>query len=268
MDGVEIAKCLDCVRKTAEEAGSLIYANWRLPKTVNELKQHDIKLKLDVETQQLITNRLLGAYPNFALFGEEGQTGDAKAAYRWVVDPIDGTVNFAFDIPHACVSIALQERTDSGSYQTILGAIYDPFCREIWTATIHEPAKLNGEDIHVSSRSSLSETVVSVGFAKLQANLNLSMNAMMKLTSHVRKIRIMGSAALDLAYVASGRLDMYLEAGVRLWDIAAGGFILERAGGSFHRILIPNGEPETYKLIASNGLFLNELKDYLGTSFE
>jgi myo-inositol-1(or 4)-monophosphatase len=110
--------------------------------------------------------------------------------------------------------------------------------------------------------------VISVGFSKLQSNLNVSMDAMVKLTSQVRKVRIMGSAALDLAYVACGRLDAYLESGVRLWDIAAGGFILERAGGKFHHVPIPHGEFESYKLAASNGKISDELQTYLGKLFD
>lgn len=267
MDNVQIARCLNSVCVVAEEAGALIRSNWLHPKTINELKKHDIKLKLDVETQQLITQRLQALYPEIALLGEEGCTGNTNADYRWVVDPIDGTVNFAFDIPHACVSIALQQKQLS-AYQTILGVVYDPFCHELWTATQDEPAKLNRMPIHVSNRSTLSETIISIGFAKLQHNVNITMEAMMQLTSQVRKIRIMGSAALDLVYVASGRLDAYLEAGVRLWDIAAGGFIIERAGGTFQHLLITNAEPETYKIMASNGRLTQELQSYLGHSFD
>lgn len=267
MDNVQIARCLNNVCAVAEEAGAFIRANWLHPKTVNELKQHDIKLKLDVETQQLITQRLLALYPDIALFGEEGCTGNPSATYRWVVDPIDGTVNFAFDIPHACVSIALQQKQSSG-YQTILGVVFDPFCHELWTATRDEPAKLNRIPIHVSNRSSLGETVISIGFGKLQHNVNITMDAMAQLTSQVRKIRMMGSAALDLVYVASGRLDAYIEAGVRLWDIAAGGFIIERAGGQFHHSLIPDAEPETYKIVATNGHLCKELHPYLDHSFD
>lgn len=267
MDAMELGICLERVIKTAREAGQMFFSQWRRPKTINEVKQHDIKLQLDVETQQLIQKRLLEAYPDIPLLGEEGSHKKITAPFRWVVDPIDGTVNFAFDIPHACVSIALQRREGTG-YETILGVIYDPFCNEIWTATTYDAPRLNGDEFRVSDRSSLSHAVISVGFSKLQSNLNVSMDAMVKLTSQVRKVRIMGSAALDLAYVACGRLDAYLESGVRLWDIAAGGFILERAGGKFHHVPIPHGEFESYKLAASNGKISDELQTYLGKLFD
>lgn len=254
MNERDLKACLDVVCKVALKAGDLMYANWRLPKQVNEVKQHDIKLALDVKCQELISSELKKFYPEFALFGEEGCEGATNAPYRWVVDPIDGTVNFVFEIPHACTSIALQKLDNQGVYQTILGVVYEPFCKEMWTATRDEVAMLNGKAIHSSERNTLEESVISVGFAKMQKNVNLSLEAMARLTSQVRKVRIMGSAALDLTYVATGRLDAYLEAGVRLWDIAAAGFILEKAGGHFGKTLLtgPTAEPESYKVDATN----------------
>jgi myo-inositol-1(or 4)-monophosphatase len=181
------------------------------------------------------------------------------------VDPIDGTVNFAYGIPHACVSIALQQRARARSpgvyedgYETILGVVYDPFCGELWTAVRGEPARLNGRTIRVSARSRLSEAVLSIGFAKTRENLQASLPYFMELTHRVRKLRIMGSAALALTYTASGRFDAYIERGIRLWDIAAGGFIIERAGGEFWHEPIPG--KYAYRMIASNGLLRRWLR--------
>src|SRR3954452_19362061 len=120
-------------------------------KRANEVTQHDIKLELDVRSQKVIERTLRSAFPNVALLGEEGVAGKSDAEYRWVVDPIDGTVNFTYGIPHACVSIALQQHIASPSaagypdgYQTLLGVVYDPFCDEMWTALRGQPARLNG----------------------------------------------------------------------------------------------------------------------------
>src|SRR5207247_325629 len=114
--------------------------------------QHDIKLELDVRSQKLIEKTLRAAFPQVALLGEEGVAGDPNAEYRWVVDPIDGTVNFAYTIPHACVSIALQKRAAvskppayADGYQTLIGVVYDPFCDELWTAIHGRPARMNGK---------------------------------------------------------------------------------------------------------------------------
>src|SRR4051812_10802722 len=126
----------------ALQAGQLLAANLHSPKKINDEIQHDIKLELDVRTQKLIERHLHKVFPQAAILGEEGVSGDAKAEYRWVIDPIDGTVNFAYSIPHACVSIALQERAPESpgvtrdGYQTIAGVVHDPFVNETWTATL------------------------------------------------------------------------------------------------------------------------------------
>ena len=251
----------------AREAGALMRKNWRTPKRINATHRHDLKLELDVRCQKRITTRLRRAFPDIALLGEEGVTGQAQAPTRWVVDPIDGTVNFAFEIPHACVSIALQTRPDGPrqsdeDYTSILGVVYDPFCDELWTAIRGHPARLNGRIIHASPRTRLSQTIVAIGFGKLEGNLERMLPAVANLMNRVRKIRVMGSAALELVYVASGRLDAYVEAGVRLWDIAAGGLILECAGGDFwHRPLPGN---LNYRILANNGHLRRSLLRYCG----
>ena len=208
--------------------------NLLLPKKINEAHQHDIKLDLDVRCQKLIENKLRSAAPQFAILGEEGIQGDPLSSDRWVVDPIDGTVNFTYGIPHACVSIALQQRVNrkiataqpDSAFETVAGVVYDPFTNETFTAVRGEPARLNGEPIVVSSRTRLNECIVSIGFAKSAASLESMLPHFNVLVHKVRKIRMMGAAALALVYVAAGRFDAYIEGGIRLWDIAAGGLIL------------------------------------------
>lgn len=242
----------------AKEAGALMRKNLRLPKRINESQQHDIKLELDVRAQKLIETRLKRAFPKHAILGEEGITGDPEAGDRWVVDPIDGTVNFTYGIPHACVSIALQRRADgTGDFETLLGAVYDPFLNELFTATRSGPAKLNGKPIQVSARAKLSEAIVSIGFAKTAASLERMLPHFTELVHKVRKVRIMGAAALALTYVAAGRFDGYVEGNVRLWDIAAGGLILERAGGDFFHE--PSGPDYAYRIVANNGKLRKKL---------
>ncbi|MBI1177532.1 inositol monophosphatase [bacterium] len=246
----------------AKNSGELMRRNFHSAKKINEEIQHDIKLELDVRSQKMIERTVLKAFPETAVLGEEGTVGDLGAAHRWVVDPIDGTVNFAYGIPHACVSIALQKRiagTGSDSidptgadFQTVLGVVYDPFCDELWTATATGPARLNGRKISVSRRTKLREAIVAIGFAKYKWSMSATLPVFDLLIHRVRKIRIMGSAALALTYVASGRMDAYLEGGIRLWDIAAGGLILERAGGDFWNKPLP-GREFSYELNANNG---------------
>jgi myo-inositol-1(or 4)-monophosphatase len=182
-----------------------------------------------------------------------------------VVDPIDGTVNFAYGIPHACVSIALQQRAQTpgvaeyeDGYQTLVGVVYDPFCDELWTAIRGQAARLNGKIIRVSKRRKLREAIVSIGFAKTREDLEATLPYFIDLVHQVRKLRIMGSAALALTYVASGRFDAYIERGLRLWDIAAGGLIVECAGGEFWQEAIPGNH--AYRMLASNGLLRRLLR--------
>ncbi len=253
--------------KAAKAAGALMRRNLRADKKINSATQHDIKLELDVRCQKTIERMLRSAFPKVAVLGEEGALGDIESEYRWVVDPIDGTVNFTYGIPHACVSIALQRRaaTHHASrvthYETLVGVVYDPFCNELWTAIHGSRAYLNGKVIRVSTRSRLNEAIIAVGFAKYKRTLNLMLPVLNRLIHRVRKIRVMGSAALAMTYVANGRMDAYLEPGIRLWDIAAGGLILECAGGDFWHEPMPG--QYTYRIMANNGLIRRKLERWV-----
>jgi myo-inositol-1(or 4)-monophosphatase len=251
-------RALDCATAAARAAGRLMRREQAAPKKINSQSQHDIKLELDVRCQKLIEKTLLRAFPESAVLGEEGVAGRAGAPLRWVVDPIDGTVNFTYGIPHACVSIALQQRLPSGEFSTIVGVVYDPFCDELWSAIRAAPARLNGKVIHASRRKDLAESIVAIGFSKSEASLNENLPVFNALVRRVRKIRMMGAAALALVYVASGRFDAYIESGISLWDIAAGGLILECAGGEFWHRPLPSGTQ--YRMIANNGLLRAKLE--------
>ena len=237
----EQQRALTTATAAARAAGTLMRQNLSRPKRVNEATQHDIKLELDVRCQKLIERTLRKAFPDIAILGEEGILGDPTAALRWVVDPIDGTVNFTYGIPHACVSIALQMRDDKSphagdplrGYTTLVGVVYDPFLDELWTAVRGGPARLNGKVIHVSDRARLDEAIVAMGFAKYTKTLALMLPVFNRLVHRVRKVRLLGAAALSMTWTANGRLDAYIENGVRLWDVAAGGLIVECAGGEF-----------------------------------
>ena len=235
----------------ARAAGALMRANHFSPKRVNEATQHDIKLELDVRCQKLIERTLRRAFPAIPILGEEGILGDPEAAVRWVVDPIDGTVNFSYGIPHACVSIALQARTRAG-FRSLVGVVYDPFTDELWTAIRGGPARLNGTVVRPSQRRRLSDAVVSIGFSKSRSAMEKTLPYFNWLARRVRKIRMLGAAALGLTYVASGRLDAYIERGINLWDVAAGGLIIECAGGKFWVEPLP-GQLHRFRMVASNG---------------
>ena len=246
--------------RAARAAGKVMRDNWHKPKRVKLDDAHDVKLELDVRCQQLIEKILRAAFPQIPLLGEEGDSGDVRAEYRWVVDPIDGTVNYFYGMPHAGVSIALQvqsPRSKAQSHETVVGVIYDPFTDEIWTTIKGEPTRLNGRIVRVSNRSELAETVLAMGFSKNRENMDKSLPHLNRLARRVKKIRVLGSAALELAWVASGRLDVYIERTINLWDVAAGQLLVENAGGEFYALPAPGGK---MRMCASNGRLRTKLK--------
>ncbi|MCF7668235.1 MAG: inositol monophosphatase [Verrucomicrobia bacterium] len=265
MNGIDLTQTLNIAVDAAKTAGLLLKQNLTSQKIADSVSQYDIKLELDTRCQDLIHKHLHTRFPDIDFLGEEGERADFKNQYRWVVDPIDGTVNFAYGIPHACVSIALQEsiqsNTGENTFHTVVGVVYDPFCDELWTGIRGGEGRLNGTPIRVSDRDSLDETVISIGFAKLDPTLRKLLPKLDAIVPKVRKVRIMGSAALDLVYVATGRLDAYWECGVRLWDIAAGGLILECAGGEFWNKQL-SGDLK-YLIIASNGRIRDQLQQLI-----
>ena len=251
--------------------------NWHAPKKVKLAEAHDIKLELDVRCQALIEKILAAAFPQIPVLGEEGDTGDVNAEYRWVIDPIDGTVNYFFGMPHAGVSIALQAKGDKWrvtsdrtktrgakkpvtgrlSHVSIVGVIYDPFTDELWTTVRGQPTRLNGKIVRVSNRDRVEDAVIAMGFSKSKSNLRKCLPYLNAISRRARKLRIMGSAALELAYVASGRLDAYIERTINLWDVAAGQLLVENAGGEFYAVPAPKGK---LRMCASNGRLRKKLQ--------
>ena len=237
----------------ARAAGELLRANFGQELDVTAFKAHDIKLDLDVRSQDLITARIFADFPNHALYGEEGVAGNQDSEYQWIVDPIDGTVNYFYSIPHFCISIALRHRMEMQ-----LGVIYDPMRDELWEVEAGGVPLLNGKPCKVSPRTSLPEAIVSVGLSKDLAGISAAAPRIIQYAQRVRKCRVMGSAALDLAYVACGRLDAYIEQSVSLWDVAAGKILVEQAGGKFEMRSHDN-HPDKVAVQASNGRFSLEL---------
>ncbi len=236
---------LDTAVRAARGAGALLRGHFGQAATVNLATAHDIKLALDVEAQELIFAEILKSFPDHALFGEEGLGGNSASDYQWIVDPLDGTVNYFYGIPHFCVSVALRH-----GKKIIAGAIYDPMVDELWTAEEGAPPLRNGEPIQVSDRTRLGDAVVIVGLSRTAENKSAAMPVMLDMIDRSRKCRFMGSAALAMAYVASGRVDAYMEPGISLWDIAAGILLVESAGGVVR--LSPRGS-ENYSIVAMSG---------------
>jgi myo-inositol-1(or 4)-monophosphatase len=239
---------LDAAEKAALAAGKLLCENFQRKKHVKAVAAHDIKLEIDIQAQELIGKLLLQEFPGHALYGEEGIVGDQSSDYQWIVDPLDGTVNYFYGIPHFCVSIALRLRNE-----IIAGVIYDPIRNEMWAGQKGEISKLNGSPIHVSNRTKLAEAVISVGLSKTGETIDTNFPLLEQMIHRVRKCRVFGSAALDMAYVACGRFDAYIETGISLWDVAAGWLLVENACGTVDLQPRKNMK-DKYSIVASSGL--------------
>ena len=239
---------LSAAENAALAAGKLLRESFRQRQRVKAVAAHDIKLEIDDQAQELISKLLLQEFPAHALYGEEGVVGDQSSDHQWIVDPLDGTVNYFYGIPHFCSSIAL--RLDN---QIVVGVIYDPIRDEMWAGQKGEVSKLNRSPIHVSNRAELAEAVISIGLAKTGETINTNFPLLQQMIHRVRKCRVLGSAALDMAYVACGRLDAYIETGISLWDIAAGCLLVENAGGTVDLRPRENMK-DKYSIVASNGL--------------
>jgi myo-inositol-1(or 4)-monophosphatase len=227
-------------------AGRLLRENFGRPLEVDAMHAHDIKLELDRRTQKLIEDHLLARYPDHAILGEEGRrggTGDCE----WIIDPLDGTVNYFYGLPHFATTIAVR-RND----ELLAGVIHDPLRGETWTVELGGPALLNGQPVRVSERTDLADCIVSMGVSKTIDTINSTLPVFSRAIRRVKKMRMLGSAALDIAYVATGRLDAYIESSIGLWDIAAGVLLVRAAGGRVELTPHP-GSTDKFSIAATSG---------------
>lgn len=243
--------------EAARRAGDLQIRGFSRAQQVTGTEPHDIKLRMDLQSQQLIARILLRQFRESEILGEEGTIRRAHARYRWIVDPLDGTANYFYGVPLFSISIACQKRTSTG-WRTEAAAVFDPLRKEMFTATRNSPALLNGRRIHAARRSRISEAMMVIGIFKDPANIERSMKLIRHFVHRTKKLRHMGSAALNACYVACGRFDAYLEPGVKLWDVEAGRLIIEQAGGVCE--LTPTTEEMSRDIFAASRAICPELR--------
>jgi myo-inositol-1(or 4)-monophosphatase len=228
---------LTVAREAAHQAGALLRANWLQPKTI-ETKTDivDLVTNVDKAADALITGILHARFPTHRVVAEESAVSGQESSYRWYIDPLDGTTNFAHGFPHFAVSIALTHEL-----RTIVGVVHDPLRNETFCACRGQGATLNGAAIRVSSATTLDQALILTGFPydrRQRSEFYLRFyQAFMVRTQGVRRT---GSAALDLCYVACGRADAFWEWRLHPWDTAAGSLIVEEAGGMMSDF---SGEP-------------------------
>jgi myo-inositol-1(or 4)-monophosphatase len=221
----------------------------------------DLVSEADLASEQAIKALLAARRPDDGFVGEEGGSEQGTSGLSWVVDPLDGTVNFLFGIPQWCVSVAVEDGEG-----TVAGAVYDPNRGELFTATRGGRAMLDGPEGKVelrgSEREDLATAMVATGFAYDAKVRAAQSKVLARAASKVRDIRRFGSAALDLGWTASGRFDAYFERTVKPWDIAAGALICERAG---LRVLdLPEHEDLPYGILAAPEALAEELLELVG----
>jgi myo-inositol-1(or 4)-monophosphatase len=223
------AKLLEIAVGCCEEAGALLRARFegdRRRGVASKSTPTDLVSEADLVSERAIAERLARLRPGDGVLGEEGDEQQGRSGLRWVVDPLDGTINFLFGIPQWCVSVAVQDR----AAVTLAGAVFDPCRDEMWTAQAGGVAKLNGLQIEGPSTSEMSTAMIATGFAYDAEVRTAQGEVFARLIPKVRDIRRFGSAALDLTWTAAGRYDAYFERSVKLWDVAAGALVCQQAG--------------------------------------
>jgi myo-inositol-1(or 4)-monophosphatase len=241
------------MQKLAREAGALLLSYFG--KVAIEYKgDADLVTKADRSAEELIVARIRKQWPAHDLIGEEGSRTETGSDYRWYIDPLDGTTNFAHGFPVFCVSMGLEYKNE-----LIAGVVYDPTRDEMFAAEKGSGSRLNAKTIHVSRTSRMAESLLGTGFPSHKRHKNPNIQFYHQITLRSHGVRRAGSAALDLCYVASGRFDGFWEFNLNSWDTAAGVLVVREAGG---RITNFSGEPfaiDSREVLATNGLLHAEM---------
>jgi myo-inositol-1(or 4)-monophosphatase len=231
----------------------------------------DLVTVADRTAEKLIRERLAVAFPEHGVYGEEGTRERMAGEFRWYVDPLDGTTNFAHGFPHFCVSLGLEQRppnTVSDRDGTLVAAvIYDPMRNELFTAERGRGARLNGKPIHVSSIPVLAESLIATGFPSCKRHDSPNVHFYQEFTLRSHGVRRAGSAALDLAYVACGRLEAFWEFNLNPWDTAAGILLVEEAGGLVTDFAGHPFQLNSHETLATNALIHDELLGFFRDLF-
>jgi myo-inositol-1(or 4)-monophosphatase len=247
-----MANFLDAAIEIAREAGEVLMAQRGV---AFELKgEHDLVTAADRASETLVIQRLRQRFPEHGIYAEEGGRAALEAPLRWYIDPLDGTTNFAHGYPMWNVTLALAK-----NQEVIAGVVYDPLNRELFTAERGAGARLNGAPIHVSKAPNLNESLVSTGFPSRRRHQNVNIHFYYQLAMLTHGVRRSGSAAIDLAYTACGRIEAFWEFGLNPWDMAAGTLLVEEAGGEVSGMRGEALDLHGKYLLADNGLIHEEI---------
>ncbi len=255
----------------AREAGALLRRYYEKGVTAEFKGDVDIVTEADRSSENLITERIREEFPDHGVFGEEGVREQLGAEYRWYVDPLDGTTNFAHGFPYFCVSMGLEQRPagipDDEDGEIVAAVIYEPMRDELFHAERGRGAWRNGKRIHTSACKQLQEALLATGFPSRKRHESPNIHFYHQLTLRTHGLRRAGAAAVDLAYVACGRLDGFWEFNLNPWDTAAGLLLVEEAGGEVTRFDGSGFRLDSKEVLANNGKIGEELREVFRTMF-
>ncbi|MBE9545893.1 MAG: inositol monophosphatase [Proteobacteria bacterium] len=248
----------------AREAGTFLKERLGETLAVKYKGEIDIVTEVDRMSEEMLISRIDKKFPHHDILAEESAGTDRGSEFRWIIDPLDGTTNYAHGYPVFCVSIALEKENE-----IILGVIYNPVMEEMFVAEKGEGAFLNGERISVSDTTELSRSLLATGFPyDIRENPDNNLNYFNEMATKVMAIRRAGSAALDLAYIAAGRFDGFWELRLNPWDTAAGWLLVEEAGGLVTEIFGKDYCLKSPHILATNRKIHGKMIDVLRTGAE
>jgi len=255
----------------AREAGALLRTYYERGVATEYKGDVDLVTEADRASESLIKSRLAAAFPEHGIYGEEGTRERMGGEFRWYVDPLDGTTNFAHGFPVFCVVLGLEQRPDGlapeQDGEMVAGVIYDPLRDEMFLCERGLGAWLNGRRIHVSSAAKLQESLVGTGFPSHKRHRSPNVHFYQEFTLRSHGVRRAGSAALDMAYVACGRLDGFWEFNLNPWDTSAGYLLIEEAGGIVSHFDGSKFTLDSVEILATNGLIQAEMQDLFADMF-
>jgi myo-inositol-1(or 4)-monophosphatase len=255
----------------ARQAGALLRGFYAKGVETEYKGDVDLVTEADRASERMIRERLAGAFPTHGIYGEEGTRDQMESEFRWYVDPLDGTTNFAHGFPVFCVVLGLERRAaglaKDADGEMVAGVIYDPLRDEMFVAERGKGAWLNGRQIHVSKTKELQEALTATGFPSQKRHVSPNIHFYQEFTLRSHGVRRAGSAALDLAYVACGRLDGFWEFHLNPWDTSAGYLLVEEAGGTVTHFDGGKFTLDSREVLATNGLIAGEMRHLFAEMF-
>ena len=260
VDTEELARIRHAAVRAARAAGDFLMSRFGGPAAADEIAPHDVKLEADRRSEEVLVSELARFFPDDGVLAEERGFQPGRSDRIWIVDPLDGSVNFYHGIPYFAVSVACYDRPEDGPWRyaeggslsalgdPLVGVVYAPFFDELFVGVCGKAASCNDRRIAVGRESSVSQAVIGISFGSREETMRRMCDVSAALVRDARKLRILGSTALDMAQVACGRMSALIQGRVRSWDFAAGRVILEQSGGVFHARGV---EPEGWEILAS-----------------